>query len=177
GGVPDQVRDHRRPARVDPTALAALRLGAPGVGGVAVAAGVRPLATDGEDVVPPRPLRSVLGDVQHRTDAAFLDAFDRREGDVRRRARQHIDVEARLVGAGGEVAQRGRIQHRAAAHALQADLEALVLLVGGRRLGLRLRAAVAVAADTGRPALAARAGQVGVARARWFDAAGRGPTR
>ena len=105
------------------------------------------------------------------TDAPVAAAFARGERHVRRRTRQYVDVEADLVALRGEVSERGRVEGGAAPAAGQPDLEALVLIVGRRRFGCV--AAEPIPAFAGSPLLAARAREVGVARARLLQLDGR----
>ena len=100
-----------------------------------------PGAADGQDVVPPRPLGSVLGDLEHaaRCPPSFV-RLGRGEHDVRRRSRQHVDVEARLVGAGRRSApasaNRASRRRRCAESRIS---NRLCCVVGGRRLRGRRR--------------------------------------
>ena len=125
-GVPGHAGDDRGAARIDAPALARLRLCAPRVGGVAVALAARAGAAHGQHVVPPRPLGSVLGDVEHGATPAVAAAFARRERHVRRRARQHVDVEQASPASAAKSPSVGESSGRAAPARGQPDLEALV---------------------------------------------------
>ena len=116
-----------------------------------------PVAAHPIIVVPPGPFGPYSAISSDGRDAASLGRLARREGEVRRRSGQHVDVEARLVGAGREVTQGRRIQRRAAADAREPDLEPFVLLVGRRR-SRRRRSLAARRCRVHRPCSARRPG-------------------
>ena len=95
-----------------------------------------PCAAHADDVVPPGPLRSVLGDIEHRGDAAFLARLGRRE---RRRPTSFPAARrCRSTPRPAPAAKCPSVGESSVApppDARQPDLEALVLLVGRRRSG------------------------------------------
>ena len=172
-----QVRDHRRSAGIDAPALAALRLRAPGVGRVAVAPAARARAADARCTsyhhgpFGPYSAMSSTGAMP-----AFLGRLGRREGRRRTssRAARRCRSRSRRRRRRNVPASANRASRRRRSPASRIS-NRLCSVVGRRRSPRRRRSGLRQTA--GRPALAARAGQVGVARARLLQRAAAGRRR